>query len=46
MYDSAMSLKVKLHDLVTRPNGTFFSANGYTTVDEYIQKIQIKDHSS
>ncbi|MBR4177733.1 MAG: ATP-binding protein [Bacilli bacterium] len=43
MYDSAMSLKVKLHDLVTRPNGTFFSANGYTTVDEYIQKIQIKD---
>ena len=43
MYDSAMSLKVKLHDLVTRPNGSFFSANGYTTVEEYIQKIQIKD---
>lgn len=41
MYDSAMSLKVKLHDLVTRPNGQFFTAEGYTTVDEFIKKIQI-----
>ena len=41
MYDSAMSLKVKLHDLVTRPNGSFFSANGYITISEYIRRLQI-----
>ncbi len=41
MYDSAMSLKVKLHDLVNRTNGSFFSADGYITLDEYIKKIQI-----
>ena len=41
MYDSAMSLKVKLHDLVTRGNGHFFTANGYTTIEDYIKKIQI-----
>ena len=43
MYDSAMSLKVKLHDLVTRGNGQFFTSEGYTTIDEYIKKIQLKD---
>ena len=41
MYDSAMSLKVRLHDLATRQNASFFSADGYTTIDEYIKKIQI-----
>ena len=41
MYDSAMSLKVRLHDLDTRQNAAFFSADGYTTIDEYIKKIQI-----
>ena len=41
MYDSAMSLKVKLHDLVARSNGKFFTADGYITLDEYIKKIQI-----
>ena len=41
MYDSAMSLKVKLHDLVTRGNGQFFTADGYITIDEYINKIQV-----
>ena len=41
MYDSAMSLKVKLHDLVARSNGQFFTADGYITLDEYIKKIQI-----
>ncbi len=41
MYDSAMSLKVKLHDLVNRSNGSFFTADGYITIDEYIKKIQI-----
>ena len=41
MYDSAMSLKVKLHDLVTRPNGQFFSGDRYITLDEYIKKLQI-----
>ena len=41
MYDSAMSLKVRLHDLATRQNSAFFCDDGYTTVDEYIKKIQI-----
>ncbi len=41
MYDSAMSLKVKLHDLATHGNGEFFSADEYITIDEYIKKIQI-----
>ena len=41
MYDAAMSLKVKLHDLVTRSYGCFFSSDGYITVEEYIKKIQI-----
>lgn len=41
MYDSAMSLKVKLHDLVVRPNGQFFSGDGYITLDDYIKKLQI-----
>jgi len=41
LYDSAMSLKVKLHDLVTRNYGEFFSSDEYITLDEYIKKIQI-----
>ena len=41
MYDSAMSLKVKIHDLVNRPNGSFFTNNGYITLDTYIKSIQI-----
>ena len=39
MYDSAMSLKVKLHDLATHGNGTFFSAERYITLDEYLKTI-------
>ncbi len=45
MYDSAMSLKVKLHDLATHGNGTFFSADGYITIDEYIKKIEIDSNN-
>lgn len=41
MYDAAMSLKVKLHDLATRGNGDFFSADEFITVEEYVKKIQI-----
>ena len=41
MYDSAMSLKVKLHDLVTRGNGQFFSGDSYVPLDQFIKKIQI-----
>ena len=41
MYDAAMSLKVRLHDLATRSNGQFFTADGYITLEEYIKKIQI-----
>lgn len=41
MYDSAMSLKVKLHDLATRGNSSFFTNEGYITLEEYIKRIQI-----
>lgn len=41
MYDSAMSLKVKLHDLATRGNSSFFTNEGYITLDEYIKRIQV-----
>ncbi len=41
MYDSAMSLKVKLHDLASRTNSQFFSSDRYITIDEYIKRIQI-----
>ena len=41
MYDSAMSLKVKLHDLAAHGNGDFFSADEFITLDEYIKRIQI-----
>ena len=41
MYDAAMSLKVKLHDLATHGNGDFFSADEFITIDEYIKRIQI-----
>ena len=41
MYDSAMSLKVKLHDLANKANGSFFSGDEYITLDEYIKKIQL-----
>ena len=43
MYDSAMSLKVKLHDLVNRGNGKFFSAEKFVTLEEFIKGVQIKD---
>ncbi len=41
MYDSAMSLKVKLHDLANRQYREFFTSDGYITVDEYVRKIQL-----
>ena len=41
MYDSAMSLKVKLHNLASRTNSQFFSSDRYITIDEYIKRIQI-----
>ncbi len=41
MYDSAMSLKVKLHDLASREMGKFFTADGYIRLEDYIKKIQI-----
>lgn len=42
MYDSAMSLKVRLHDLILRNYGQFFTADGYITLDEYIKRLQVK----
>ena len=45
MYDAAMSLKVKLHDLATHGYGEFFSADGYITIDEYIKKIEIDSNN-
>jgi DNA helicase HerA-like ATPase len=41
MYDAAMSLKVKLHDLANRGNGIFFSADRYITIEEYIKQLQV-----
>ena len=41
MYDSAMSLKVRLHDLSSRSNSRFFSSDEYITTSEYIRRIQI-----
>ena len=41
MYDSAMSLKVKLHDLATHGNGEFFSSDGYITLEQYIKRIEL-----
>lgn len=41
MYDSAMSLKVKLHDLSSREMGKFFTSDGYIKLEDYIKKIQI-----
>ncbi len=41
MYDSAMSLKVKLHDLASREMSKFFTSNGYIKLEDYIKKIQI-----
>ena len=43
MYDAAMSLKVKLHDLAVRGNGMFFTNEGYITIEDYIKKLLIKD---
>ena len=43
MYDSAMSLKVRLHDLVTRDKSKFFS-NEFITLENYIKRLQIKDN--
>jgi len=44
MYDSAMSLKVKLHDLASRQYRNFFSSDSYITIDDYIRKIQIQNN--
>lgn len=41
MYDSAMSLKVKLHDLVSRDLGKFFSADEFIRLEDYIKKVQM-----
>ena len=43
MYDAAMSLKVKLHDLAVRGNGMFFTNEGYITEEEYIKKLLTND---
>lgn len=45
MYDAAMSLKVKLHDLATRSYKAFFSSDGYITINEYIKKLQIDSNN-
>ena len=42
MYDSAMSLKVRLHDLATRDKSKFFNAEEYIELEDYIKRLQIK----
>lgn len=41
MYDSAMSLKVRLHDLAHRDKSQFFNGEEYIELDEYIKRLQI-----
>ncbi len=41
MYDSAMSLKVRLHDLAARDKSKFFNGTEYIELENYIKRIQI-----
>ncbi len=41
MYDSAMSLKVRLHDIASRDKSRFFSGNEYIEEDKYIKRLQV-----
>lgn len=42
MYDAGMSLKVKLHDLVTRGYGKFFSKE-FISLPNYIKQLQLRN---
>lgn len=41
MYDSAMSLKVRLHDLVSRDKSKFFNGDEYIELADYIKRLQV-----
>lgn len=41
MYDSAMSLKVRLHDLANRDKSRFFNGESYVELENYIKRIQV-----
>ena len=44
VYADAITLKVKLHELVIGPNGKFFNYSDFVTLDQYISKLIVKDN--
>ena len=43
-YGDAITLKVRLHSLVTGPNAEFFSVNRYMTLDTYLTSLLISNN--
>jgi len=43
-YSDAVTIKVKLHSLITGPYSKLFEYNEYVTVEEYLAKLVIKDN--
>lgn len=43
VYADAITLKVKLHELVIGPNSKFFNVNEFMTLDQFISSLIIKD---
>ena len=44
VYADAITLKVKLHELVIGSNGKFFNYDEFVTLDQYISKLIVKDN--
>ena len=44
VYADAITLKVKLHELVIGPNGKFFNYSDFVTIDQYVSKLIVKDN--
>ena len=44
VYADAITLKVKLHELVIGPNSKFFNYSGFVTLDQFISRLIVKDN--
>ena len=44
VYADAITLKVKLHELVIGPNGKFFNYTDFVSIDQFISKLIVKDN--
>ena len=44
VYADAITLKVKLHELVIGPNSKFFNYSEFVTIDQFISKLIVKDN--